>query len=84
MYVIVDNIDGEGGYFPLFFVLTLLWSAVSVKISAINFQIIRYYEKYHLLFSCGGFRFFGVSRLFRQHVFQKSGPFFPGFLVGFG
>lgn len=36
MYVIVDNIDGEGG-FPLFFVLTLLWSAVSVKISAINF-----------------------------------------------
>lgn len=38
MYVIVDNIDGErGGVLSSFFVLTLLWSAVSVKISAINF-----------------------------------------------
>ena len=49
--------------------LTLLWNAVSVKISEINFQIIRYYEKNYTIFSRGGFRFFGVFRLFRQYVF---------------
>ena len=66
--MIIDKRDMEGEGVS-FFVLTLLWNAVSVKISEINFQIIRYYEKNYTIFSRGGFRFFGVFSLFRQYVF---------------